>query len=188
MELFWQKGYEATSVADLVDHLGINRFSLYNSYGDKLTLYREALRHYLYTRGLPGLARLESDQGTLADLLDLVEAFAAKQREQQYGCFMQNAVLERGVADEEVKCLANELFTALNRAFTKVLSRTLPPERAVSLAAYLVMQLQGIRVLGKAGQFELLESALDVLREQIKGWDGAQALSPCSLPESPLRR
>lgn len=170
MELFWQKGYEGTSVADLVNHLGINRFSLYNSYGDKLTLYRETLRHYLYTRGLPGLARLESDQGTLNDLLELVEAFAAKQKAQKYGCFMQNAVLERGVVDEEVTRIASELFTALNHAFAKVLGRTLPSERATALAAYLVMQLQGIRVLGKAGQFELLESALHVLREQILSW------------------
>ena len=35
MELFWQKGFAETSIADLVEHLGINRFSLYNSFGDK---------------------------------------------------------------------------------------------------------------------------------------------------------
>ena len=35
MELFWEKGYEATSVQDLVDRMGINRFSMYDTFGSK---------------------------------------------------------------------------------------------------------------------------------------------------------
>src|SRR5690606_2006768 len=46
MRLFWAKGYEATSMQELVDALGINRFSLYDTYGDKRTLFLEALERY----------------------------------------------------------------------------------------------------------------------------------------------
>jgi TetR/AcrR family transcriptional repressor of nem operon len=44
--LFWQKGYNATSAQDLVDCLGINRSSIYNTYTDKRTLFKKSLNHY----------------------------------------------------------------------------------------------------------------------------------------------
>jgi len=44
--LFWQKGYEATSIADLTEAMGIGAPSLYAAFGSKDALYREALRHY----------------------------------------------------------------------------------------------------------------------------------------------
>ncbi len=47
MTLFWQKGYANTAISDLVDHLQINRFSLYNAFGDKQKLYYEAWIHIL---------------------------------------------------------------------------------------------------------------------------------------------
>lgn len=47
MTLFWQKGYANTAISDLVEHLQINRFSLYNAFGDKQKLYYEALDRYL---------------------------------------------------------------------------------------------------------------------------------------------
>ncbi len=47
LELFWEKGYEATSMADLVQHLGIGRASLYATFGSKHDLYLKALDRYL---------------------------------------------------------------------------------------------------------------------------------------------
>ena len=47
LELFWERGYEATSMADLVDHLGIGRASLYATFGSKHELYLKALDRYL---------------------------------------------------------------------------------------------------------------------------------------------
>lgn len=46
MELFWMRGYEATSLRDLTQHLGIGQGSLYAAFGDKQGLYRAALEHY----------------------------------------------------------------------------------------------------------------------------------------------
>lgn len=80
------KGYAATSVADLVEHLGINRFSLYNTYGDKLNLYREALRLYLQQNSLPALNSLRAEGAGLQQVIDYLEQFVALQREQKYGC------------------------------------------------------------------------------------------------------
>ncbi|HEX7333277.1 MAG TPA: TetR/AcrR family transcriptional regulator [Pyrinomonadaceae bacterium] len=46
MEVFWARGYEATSMQNLVEHMGINRQSLYDTFGDKHSLYLEALDRY----------------------------------------------------------------------------------------------------------------------------------------------
>ncbi len=47
MHLFWKKGYNGTSLQDLVETTGLNRSSLYNSYGNKMQLYRMALDNYM---------------------------------------------------------------------------------------------------------------------------------------------
>jgi len=50
MLVFWEKGYETTSIPDLLEAMKISRSSLYETFVDKETLYVEALRHYKKTR------------------------------------------------------------------------------------------------------------------------------------------
>src|SRR5210317_1187307 len=47
MEVFWRKGYESTSLADLLEATGLHKGSLYQAFGDKHTLFISALRRYL---------------------------------------------------------------------------------------------------------------------------------------------
>ena len=46
LDVFWKKGYSATSIQDLVDSMGINRASIYDTWGDKHNLYVESLKRY----------------------------------------------------------------------------------------------------------------------------------------------
>ena len=57
MDLFWTKGYEATSIKALVDHMGINRFSLYSTFGDKHQLFLRACDRYHEKMANNGLLR-----------------------------------------------------------------------------------------------------------------------------------
>src|SRR3954454_7346027 len=59
LTLFWSRGYEATSVRDLTQHLGIGQGSLYAAFGDKDGLYRAALEHYRATLAADALRDLE---------------------------------------------------------------------------------------------------------------------------------
>lgn len=174
MELFWQKGFAETSIADLVEHLGINRFSLYNSFGDKQSLYRESLRFYLDHYSFGAKEQILHAQAGLSEILTYLTRFVALQREQEYGCFMQNAVMEKCLDDDCVQQECQRLFTQLQTNFTDVLRysqlqgelpQSVQPE---SLAAFLVLQLQGIRVLGKAKEYALLDNAFKVLSEYLK--------------------
>ena len=49
VERFWNRGYEATSVRDLIEATGLTGASLYNAFGDKRALFRAALAHYAET-------------------------------------------------------------------------------------------------------------------------------------------
>lgn len=175
MALFWQQGYADTSVADLVNHLGINRFSLYNTYTDKETLYREALDCYLHKVSFPRISRAFPESASLTQLIDYLKDFAQLQREQTYGCFVQNAILERAFRDDDVLKAGGLLYQALSDRFRQALETaqqqqevnpTLDP---VVFSHFLVMQMQGIRVLGKARQYAMLDDAMQVLLQVIEG-------------------
>src|SRR5690349_24968801 len=60
VQLFWERGYEATSMADLEAHLGLGRQSLYNTFGDKQALFLKALERYRNDVGGEALARLNA--------------------------------------------------------------------------------------------------------------------------------
>ncbi|PSJ40336.1 TetR/AcrR family transcriptional regulator [Zobellella endophytica] len=175
MALFWRQGYANTSVADLVAHLGINRFSLYNTYGDKHNLYRQALAHYLERESLPPLAELERPDAGLAELEGFLRRFVAQQRRQPQGCLVQNALLEHGRADADVARCYEQLFARVEQAFRRVLEQAAaagelaPGVDPGRLARFLLVQLQGIRVLGRAGLHPALADALAVLLHYLDG-------------------
>lgn len=60
MDVFWDKGYEGASVAELTDAMGINRFSLYDTFGDKHELYMKALARYEADTIDPLIARIDA--------------------------------------------------------------------------------------------------------------------------------
>src|ERR1700748_739988 len=90
IQIFWHKGYNGTSMQDLVDGLGISRSSLYDTYTDKHTLFVKALESYQNT----GAARIQkiinspgSAKETVKILLDLATNDLLVDK-QQKGCFM----------------------------------------------------------------------------------------------------
>lgn len=174
MELFWQKGFAETSISDLVGHLGINRFSLYNSFGDKQNLYRQCLSFYLDNYSFGAADTLLHEQAGLAKIEAYLARFVALQRAQKYGCFIQNAVLEKSHYDGVVLQECQRLFCRLQALFTEVLQacqargELLVHIQPQQVAAFLVLQLQGIRVLGKAGEYELLDNAFVVLQDYLR--------------------
>lgn len=156
MELFWAKGYEATSVADLVEHLGIGRGSLYATFGDKHQLYLAALRRYQETQ--PPVVELLSQPGpVLPAIRALVERYAEEAAcdTERRGCMLVNAATERLPADRQVARVVEAGWDTLETALTAALIRAraqgeLSPDKDPrALARFLLVVLQGIRVVGK---------------------------------------
>ncbi|MDZ5513314.1 TetR/AcrR family transcriptional regulator [Vibrio fluvialis] len=174
MELFWQRGYANTAISDLVDTLQINRFSLYNTFGDKQNLYYEALDKYLNTVSLPGLSALREDGASLSAIETFLNQFAALQRKRSGGCFIQNALVEHAGSDEKVldkgQALFDQLLELLSHAIhnaqqEKQISMAVSPH---ALAQLILTQMQGMRVLGKAKRFDDLDQAVNALLQLLK--------------------
>lgn len=159
LELFWRRGYEATSMADLVEHLGIGRASIYATFGNKHELYLKALDRYGEARDPALLAQLSRPGPALPGVRAVVRQFAAEATggdTRPYGCFVTNTAAELaphdGAAARRVELSWAYLETLLHSALVRAAgSGELPAGRDPrALARTLLVLMQGMRVVGKA--------------------------------------
>lgn len=158
IELFWHKGYSATSMQDLVDGLGISRSSLYDTYGDKHTLYIKALESYRAS-GSGTMCNIiqnaSSAKEAIRKLLELVigELTADAQRK---GCFMVNAEVETAPHDKQVNSMVCEHDQQIENAFYAAIKKgqekgEIPAVKdARALARFTFNTVKGIRVSAKS--------------------------------------
>ncbi|MFF0480074.1 TetR/AcrR family transcriptional regulator [Streptomyces sp. NPDC004435] len=159
LDLFWARGYEATSMADLVEHLGIGRASIYATFGNKHELYMKALDRYLETRD-PGLVEELSAPGpALPAVRAVVRRFAAEATAEGLrltGCFVTNSAAELAPRDpvvaRRVELSWEQVETLLHSALTRARAQGELPEGRDprALSRLLLVLLQGVRVVGKA--------------------------------------
>lgn len=169
VDLFWKQGYHATSMQDLVDHLGINRASLYATYGDKKQLFIRAINHYRCTnrQGMEAFLARESDVRLgLRRLFELAVAEAANDTDRK-GCFMINTATELIPGDPDVERLVADNKADFEQYFYAYLLKgqsagQIPSGKDLHAIASLFFTLySGIRVVGKmAPTDETLSAAL----------------------------
>ncbi|MBK8557791.1 MAG: TetR/AcrR family transcriptional regulator [Lewinellaceae bacterium] len=157
VELFWRKGYHATSIQDVVENLGINRASLYDTFGDKHTLYIKSLERYR-TDQSQAMIRFLQGPGKPLDKIRILLATTAKatlQDQDLKGCFLVNATMELINTDQDVAAIVASNQSEMEHALEKTVQEgqdlgdiddALDP-RAV--AAYLFSQLNCLRMMGK---------------------------------------
>lgn len=152
--LFWHKGYNATSMQDLVDNLGISRSSLYDTYGDKHTLYLRALDAYQQA-GVQKIEKLIADAPNAKEAITrLIRLFTNEilSDEQQKGCFIVNAEIETAPHDVQVNELITKNEQVMEDAFYKVVAQgqqngdITSKTDARALARFLMNTVKGIRV------------------------------------------
>ncbi|CAI7978802.1 TetR/AcrR family transcriptional regulator, transcriptional repressor for nem operon [Frankia sp. Hr75.2] len=176
MELFWNRGYEATSVADLVERLGIGRASLYASFGSKHDLYLRALDRYVQRRDPAIVEELSQPGPVLPAVRQLVRRYADQPAAPgQRGCMVVSAALELMPHDAQVARRVEGSWFTLRVALTAALTRARAQgELAVdtdplALADFLLVVLQGLRVVGTSAALDgglrpAVEQALSLLR------------------------
>ncbi|MEV7010170.1 TetR family transcriptional regulator [Streptosporangium sp. NPDC051022] len=157
LELFWERGYEATSMSDLVEHLGVGRASLYATFGSKHDLYVKALRRYGENRDPSPVEMLSQPGPALPAVRGLVEFYTedAIRDRRRRGCMIVNAAGEMLPGDEKVAGIVDANWTALETALTSALIRAraqgeLAADRDPrALARFLLVFLQGLRLTSK---------------------------------------
>ena len=157
LNCFWSRGFEATSVRDLAQEMGITGASLYNAFGDKRALYERAFAHYVESTVGDRIARLQD----LAPL-DAIEGFFAEVVDRSLcdaehkGCMLVNAALELAPHDAEFRDRIDAELAKVEAFFRTCvergqrdgsITRADPPE---DLARLLLSTLMGVRVLARA--------------------------------------
>lgn len=126
MLMFWEKGYEATSMTDLVAATGMAKPGLYASFGDKEELYLKALQHYFDELGTPFIERLLNSNAPPADALraylhaiaDTVAGDATPG-----GCFVVNSATDCAAGSARMQDVSRELNLARRDALRQFFER-----------------------------------------------------------------
>jgi len=160
VDLFWSKGYEATSVRDLEEATGLSRGSLYAAFGDKERLFLAVLDRYCERFTDPsfgGLAWATSPRAALAELFERLPDQLTRSQHPR-GCLVASTCAESPVGSEAITrkavgCLARmetALYGAVRRMQT--LGELAPERDARTLARFLTGTVQGMAVIARVSE------------------------------------
>ncbi|MFW7340482.1 TetR/AcrR family transcriptional regulator [Pollutimonas sp. H1-120] len=156
VQCFWNQGYEATSIRDLINETGLTGASLYNAFGDKRALYQRALDHYVncsVAQRIQSCDALPPREAIDAFFADIIQRSLSDP--QHKGCMLVNAALELAPHDPEFQEIVAGVLKQIERFFFEHLSagqangsigKSMPPD---ILAKHLLGVLMGVRVLAR---------------------------------------
>jgi AcrR family transcriptional regulator len=193
MRLFWAKGYEGTSVADLTETLGISRPSLYAAFGDKQSLFRAALQRY--AAGPARYVTAALGKPTVREVAEqLLRGAADLQTSSRNpgGCLTVSGAIACGDEAEPVRQALNVHRTAgvalLRRRFEQAKAQhDLPNDGDPrALARFVAAVVYGMAVLASGGATR--QELEQVIRTAMKAWPGNSRRQRRRLKSGAVRR
>lgn len=182
LRVFWHKGYEGASYADLTEATGVERPALYSAFGNKEALFRRALERYYdrYLDYIPAALALPTAREVAAHIL-----YNAADLNTRYpdhtGCLGISGVLAGSDEAEPVRQALIEARAAgealLRQRFERAKAEgdLAPTAKPAALAAFVMAVLHGMAVQAKAGfSRETLEA---VVEQALSTWPGRRARS-----------
>jgi TetR/AcrR family transcriptional regulator, transcriptional repressor for nem operon len=158
MQVFWSKGYAATSTDDLLKAMRIGRQSMYDTFGGKRRLYLEALDRYLRESFAGHLDRLGSTSSPVAGIEALVTGVIATDKtKREKGCMGVGAVCEFGTADPDLQKLRGKRAAVQHKALLERLQdaqATGEIAKSVDIevaARFVETTMVGLQVAARAG-------------------------------------
>ena len=156
MELFWHKGYEMTSMTDLLEHMGIQRQSFYNTFGSKEKIFIEAITLYADTIFNEFKSLLEQPGNPIENIQQLLKVWEGMVIEYG-GCMLCNSIAEFGPRHDKIADLLRDEVKRIEEAFYRTFDRAIRegylPESsdARALAHTFVVVAQGMALMTKLG-------------------------------------
>ena len=177
MQVFWHKGYEATSMEDLLTAMNLNRGSLYATFGDKRELFLKAMDLYCTGGGIGSRLSILNQPGPA---IPLIRRFVSAMLEfglsdpQRRGCLMTNTVMELAPHEKDIALKVSRRLQMAEEGFFQQLTRAKHEGELAedkdprALARVLVTMMQGTIVMIKAGTpadvvRQTAETALSIL-------------------------
>lgn len=158
MHAFWARGYEGTSIADLVKATGLSRGSLYSAFDDKRALFRAALEHYDKSFRADFLGQIGRRFEPRQAILEVFKIAASQTGDGPLpsGCMLVNTALELSPHDPEIRAFVAKCFREVERFFREKIELACELDRhsgkgdASEKAKALLTLLLGVRVLARS--------------------------------------
>jgi len=199
IEAFWCKGYEATSVQDLLDGMGINRGSLYDTFGDKHTLFLAAIDRYYDSALAHTIETLETSPTARAGIERIVRdaADCGCEDRQRKGCLMTNSAVELAPHCLETAGRVARYYRQTEDALCRAVGRARAEGQLASrlddraLARFISCAIQGLQVCSKVSPdretlrdaAEGILSALGEIEIPMEGKHGGREVRDTDGPE-----
>ena len=158
MEVFWTKGYEATSMRDLVNSMGINRASMYDTFGNKREIFQLAIEGYCHNAISYAEQMISTEGSPLENLKNYLWAFLdSPAMTIKHGCFASNAAVELGPHDVELARTLRGFWRQLESVYEKTLHAAItkgeldPATDTKTNARLINATMQGLAAMDKAG-------------------------------------
>ena len=159
MHLFWRKGYELSSLQDLLSTMGLSKSSFYQTFKSKHELFQNCIRHYRKMLADDMSTQMEqTDSGKVfIETLFCNVADETAGPNSRRGCLLMNTANEFAQRDPEIAKLVSRSIEEFTDLFEKAVQQSqrqgeIPPDKDTrALAIYLVSSMSGLRNIVKAG-------------------------------------
>lgn len=121
MRLFWKQGYEKTSMTDLVEHMGIHRRSLYDTFGDKHQLFLKAMDRFGNQINVSLAGGVKRSKTAVEALQFIFDFMIVGEEDSPPGCLMVNSAVELAARDTEVDTKSTEAFTTAEQLLKEII-------------------------------------------------------------------
>ncbi len=159
MQLFWRKGYESSSLQDLLSTMGLSKSSFYQTFKSKHALFQNCIEHYQQTLDSEMRTQLENTGSGKAFIKNLFTSVANETSgsDARRGCLLMNTASEFAQTDQEIAELVSSSIDCITDVFETAIQQAqrqeeIPSDKdARTLATYLVSTMSGVRNMVKAG-------------------------------------
>ncbi len=156
MQVFRAHGYEAASLSELLKHMGIGKKSLYDTFGNKQSLFLKALEHYAHTTIRDMRVRLSAEGSPLTNLKHLLQDwYDTNNQPGSYGCMFGTNIADFNTEDEAIAKVMRGYLQQLEDVLTATLTQAKTQDELSSdidprnLARLLLCTTQGMALLGR---------------------------------------
>lgn len=177
MQLFWEKGYAATSLSDLTAKMEIQKPSLYSAFGDKESLFEAALRRYTNLHAANIRTKLKNEQSVKEAIRTFFENMVEEEYKKDFskGCFCINTMVELAPHNEKFEVLTREHQMYLTVVFQELITKGIQSGElqsdlnAKAVAQTLVTSLIGLTVLMKSRpERSVIDNSVSVIVSLVK--------------------
>ena len=177
IQVFWEKGYAAASVDDVVKRSGVAKYGIYNTFGNKEKLFKKVLAQYTADRHQDIQRPIRQPGASLPEIREFFSNVPQiiTQDGHPHGCLMATTGVELGMSDPDIRDYVNDFFSDVAQVLQRGLARAVEkgeldaPEDLAGLAAYLATEFRTALMLARSGcSQEAIEYHLEIALQVLQ--------------------